>query len=1135
MDIVTDLTARAVSYISLIQDLHYEYSNNLIGDRKYPIILGDLSEYLKFPPVIANEDNLKNNITRLNYLDGLLKNRNPKGTKSDYLNHIIEVVRIGNDNIAKETALEMFSESSRALLTWLKNIKNRNIVKESIESCTYPSPCQWRDAIRNILYLTDDRLELANALHYLPIQIVLALGGGNSSAYTQRLYQVGFDDAWNEKYFSKYEKEKTRKFWNEEAKKEAKILLNDDQKLFASLTGNSVQAPLPFETIFNEELDEIESRRKKRSIDESGEKNKIRTKNIDAFKRSKSLDLTGLCFSGGGIRSATFNLGVLQSLATNKKLNKFDYLSTVSGGGYIGSWLVAWIKRDGSLSKVTDRLNPEKSSDPLAEEVRPIRWLRMYSNYLAPDKSIMSTDSWTMGFTWLRNTLINQFVLLLLLCASLSALPLVMHLWLSSKWFLTTPAWEVNLYSGVILLIGAILTGAGMHVYNDDPPPLKLVKLESSNVLSTAIIYWALISTFFISAWLYTSTTFCYSIEQKLSLMVMPFIEANFAMFLIFIFGRYYLCKPNRHKVLSLAANIFCSIISLAIGFFLLIWVWVLLEKLHYHSAPSFFQENHEKIAFVIGVPSILEAIAITVVVKMALLGNLFLDERREWWGRIGAKVHRIAFFWLLATSTLLILDIFNFTWDFILNRKFIAVFGGWSAIIGYCVKLAFGPQTSGLDKEKTKGGINISEILISIAPYIFGLGSVLLGVLLLKFIDHYYYSLLTIFKNHFPYYGEKVNKLKEWVIFFFFAMMTGITSWRVGVNEFSLHHFYCNRLVRAYLGATRRRTERIKTANPFTGFDSNDDIKLADFITANDYDGPYPIINTALNTSVVSTLDRQDRKAESFIFSPLFCGFDVSATRSEASSNQKTFDYGYRKTNEYAIQPEGPCIGTAMAISGAAINPNMGYHSSPAIAFLLTVFNLRLGWWMGNPRRNTYKRSDPKLGLIYLINDLIGKSDTKNEYVCLSDGGHFDNMGIYELVRRRCSTIILSDAEEDPKFICEGFANAIKRCRIDFGVEITINIDPIINRKPTTGFSPDHIVEGTIWYPGDSKNKPTGRIIYLKSSLTGKESVDIRQYHLENPIFPHQSTNDQFFDESQFESYRKLGIESAENLKKYL
>src|SRR4051794_18023870 len=139
-------------------------------------------------------------------------------------------------------------------------------------------------------------------------------------------------------------------------------------------------------------------------------------------RQALEMDLVGLALSGGGIRSATFNLGVLQALASLKLLTRFDYLSTVSGGGYIGGWLAAWVRRESALScphrqaqaieNVERQLSPsrfqqasaaraevvngQRASLPLGavrdEEPQPIHHLRAYSRYLAPVAGLLSTD-----------------------------------------------------------------------------------------------------------------------------------------------------------------------------------------------------------------------------------------------------------------------------------------------------------------------------------------------------------------------------------------------------------------------------------------------------------------------------------------------------------------------------------------------------------------------------------------------------------------------------------------------------------------------------------------------------------------------------------------------------------------------
>src|SRR5882757_5024924 len=119
----------------------------------------------------------------------------------------------------------------------------------------------------------------------------------------------------------------------------------------------------------------------------------------------------------GGIRSATFNLGVIQTLARVGLLGKFDYISSVSGGGYIASWLRAWMHRRGVDEVVRELGKGAKGSDPLNIEPRPVVNLREYSNYLTPAVGLFSGDCWSVAATIARNLLLNWLVLLPLMGA----------------------------------------------------------------------------------------------------------------------------------------------------------------------------------------------------------------------------------------------------------------------------------------------------------------------------------------------------------------------------------------------------------------------------------------------------------------------------------------------------------------------------------------------------------------------------------------------------------------------------------------------------------------------------------------------------------------------------------------------
>jgi hypothetical protein len=356
---------------------------------------------------------------------------------------------------------------------------------------------------------------------------------------------------------------------------------------------------------------------------------------------------------------------------------------------------------------------------------------------------------------------------------------------------------------------------------------------------------------------------------------------------------------------------------------------------------------------------------------------------------------------------------------------------------------------------------------------------------------------------------GEKA--FLSWVISVVFV---GLLSWRFDINLFSLHYYYRNRLVRCYLGASR---DGKRQAQPFTGFDPNDDYKLADIRTDL---GPYPIINAALNLVSGDELAWQQRKAASFVFTPKFCGYKVWNRKADKLYLELE---AYRRTKNYGDGSGGKrgiSVGTAMAVSGAAVSPNMGYHSSPATAFLLTVFSMRLGLWIGNPRhKKGWSEKGPSFALWPLMAELFGLTNEHRPFCNLSDGGHFENLGIYELIRRRCRFIIAIDASGDEKFGFRDLGNAIRKCRVDLDTEIVVPAAALCPEKETKR-SLQHCSVGTICYP----DSMTGILVYIKPTLTGNETTDILNYANEHPEFPHQSTADQWFNESQFESYRKLG-----------
>ena len=214
------------------------------------------------------------------------------------------------------------------------------------------------------------------------------------------------------------------------------------------------------------------------------------------------------------------------------------------------------------------------------------------------------------------------------------------------------------------------------------------------------------------------------------------------------------------------------------------------------------------------------------------------------------------------------------------------------------------------------------------------------------------------------------------------------------------------------------------------------------------------------------------------------------------------------------------------MTISGAAVSPNSGYHSSPLTAFVMTLFNVRLGAWLPNPAaNNTADDMDlamPDRSLRSLAGDLLGMAGDTGKSIYLSDGGHFDNLGIYEMVRRRCRYILVVDAGQDEKCTFEDLGNALRKAALDMSVGVSFPKKMMIFPR-TSGDISNALgyAAGTIIYPG---SLDPGVIIYMKPTLLYNVPKDVLAFSNLDQSFPHDLTADQFFNESRFESYRALG-----------
>jgi hypothetical protein len=160
----------------------------------------------------------------------------------------------------------------------------------------------------------------------------------------------------------------------------------------------------------------------------------------------------------------------------------------------------------------------------------------------------------------------------------------------------------------------------------------------------------------------------------------------------------------------------------------------------------------------------------------------------------------------------------------------------------------------------------------------------------------------------------------------------------------------------------------------------------------------------------------------------------------------------------------------------------------------------------------------------------MFGRVDEKGLYLNITDGGHIENLGVYELLRRRCKYIVAVDGEHDPSMTFHALTTLQRLAAIDLGVTIEINLDDL--RLRPEGVSRSHFQMCRIDYPRvGNQEAGVGYLIYVKLSLTGNEGEFIKRYRLDEPAFPHHSTANQFFTEAQFEAYRSLGEHIGEKL----
>lgn len=809
---------------------------------------------------------------------------------------------------------------------------------------------------------------------------------------------------------------------------------------------------------------------------------------------------SALCLSGGGIRSASFGLGVLQALARHGLLFGFDYLSTVSGGGYIGGWLSAWRHHARDDNAVLHSLTT-RAVDP-ADEVPEIRALRASSNYLTPRKGAMSPDTWTAVALVVRNLVLNWTIFLpLLLAVVLVPIGAAEFVGWSPLWPSPWPQLCLILAAALLVwaLVRSLVSRSGTHGHGIDQGRFLrriLIPQYLAATLLAAVVLNPLLgaATRSSGGWLALGAgagAVIYGVAWWIAFLWRP--DA---------FGRFAVLGSEMDPVPALQLLLYWVVTGAVAGAVLALGYELWLGTRGAEDYATWIGKWWVKNLLVVaGVGWAMFALLLgdTLYVGLASYARDG-DAEREWRARSSGWLVVVTLVWLVLAAIILFGPrALDSAWHF----GFVLAGGTISGVIA--VLMGGSAQSVATTARQAIEKLPVT-VTVSIATLIF------LPLLAILLAGGARYALDAIERSLSPddyrYFLRPDLRLLVTAVACLGCFIIALAmSWFINVNRFSLHAVYRNRLTRGFLGSARAARP---DADRFTGFDLEDNLPMAKLWPPNPGPGSrclFPIINATLNLVATTNLAWQERKAESFSISPFACG------------NPRV---KYRSTASYGGPQGGITLGTAMAISGASVSPNQGYNSSPLVSLLMMLGNVRLGWWLGNPRDDsTSPREGPLFSFVPIVNEMFGLTTDTGKYVYLSDGGHFENLGIYEMVRRRCRFIVVSDADCDPDYQFEDLGNAVRKAWIDLGVAIRFRGINVTARKPEPADGV-YCAIADIFYP-EADAKP-GQLLYIKPGYHGTEPADVRAYAALHPAFPHESTAEQWFSESQMEAYRVLG-----------
>jgi predicted acylesterase/phospholipase RssA len=871
----------------------------------------------------------------------------------------------------------------------------------------------------------------------------------------------------------------------------------------------------------------------------------------------KPLDAVGLALSGGGIRSAAVCLGVLQGLNHHGLLSRIDYLSTVSGGGYMGSSFTATMTRTGAFAFGLGKGDGKEKATEI-KDTPAVGHLRNYSNYLIP-----------AGF---RDALTGVAIVARGLVANLGlTLPVV--LLLAALTIFSNPArscLEVANFFGVEL--AASQRSSVLLLYL--PKTLAFTSLG-------AVVALCLIVLSGVMRWLgnrfATPTVYLAGIALAMGAICdfARFVSVeNFALTLasallglLFFFVWALLrsfAPPDRLPEFrghgpTIAATYLVLVVLIGFFEFQPFMVAGMFDVADGASGQSSGLVTGVAVGWIKSLAAITAPIAGVVTLFRQQFADLLKGNSVS--SEIGSMVLAYAAkaaVWaagaalpLLIWMGYLYLCYWGIPNDVIAGQKPAcslseaeqASANGQGlparAADSFAGKIQFDSQAKSFTAEITsKAGSKATDRKPTVTP-----------------------------TSHVPawlaapaawLFGFTGNRSMAW-LYVVAAGLMFFLSWWLRPNANSLHRLYRDRLSKAFLfdptppkPAEAKRPDDAKrdetSLDQGRDFEPLDDVKLSDLmypglrrlpadqggkrmspaqqkaqVPAEKLQAPYHLINSALNVQGSDYANRRGRNADFFLFSSKYVG-------SEAT--------GYAPTEAFEKLVPGLDLATAVAISGAAASSNMGSNSIRPLTPTLALLNVRLGYWLRNPRyltewmKNEARR---RASVLYLWSEISGRLYENSDAVYLTDGGHIENLGVYELLRRRCRVIIAVDAEADAAMHFSSLVALQRYARIDLGIRIDLPWAPIqattlawMNSNagkppspaPTASDGP-HVAIGIIDY-GDGEK---GYLVYIKSSLTGEENDYIRDYARRFNRFPQETTGDQFFSEEQFEVYRSLGF----------